>query len=67
MSVSPCVEGVELKLVRNPKEMSVISRPGLHQLPPAAMERIIFFLSQAEGKVGPTPGHSLLHYLLVVY
>ena len=44
------LEGVELKLVRDPKEMSLIQRPGLHQLPPKCMERIIFFLAQAEGK-----------------
>ena len=38
------------ELVRDPKEMSLIQRPGLHQLPANCMERIIFFLAQAEGK-----------------
>lgn len=46
----PPLEGVELKLVRDPKEMSLIQRAGLHQLPPNCMERIIFFLAQAEGR-----------------
>jgi hypothetical protein len=46
----PPMEGVELKLVRNPKEMSLLQRAGLHQLPPNCMERILFFLAEAEGK-----------------
>lgn len=46
----PMMEGVELRLDRKQKEMSLIQRPGLHQLPAICMERIIFFLAQLEGK-----------------
>lgn len=46
----PPMEDAELKLERNPKEMSLIDRSGLHKLPPNCMERIIFFLAQAEGR-----------------
>lgn len=48
----PPMKDVELKLTRNPKEMSLMAadRAGLHQLPAVCMERIIFFLAQAEGK-----------------
>lgn len=46
----PPMEGVELKLVRDSKEMSLIHRAGLHQLPPNCMERIIFYMAHAEGK-----------------
>jgi hypothetical protein len=46
----PPMEDAELKLARNPKEMSLIDRSGLHKLPPNCMERIIFFLAQAEGR-----------------
>jgi hypothetical protein len=44
------MKDAELKLVRNTKEMSLIDRSGLHKLPENCMERIIFFLAQAEGK-----------------
>ena len=44
------MKDAELKLVRNPKEMSLIDRSGLHKLPENCMEQIIFFLAQAEGK-----------------
>ena len=37
----PPMEDAELKLARNPKEMSLIDRSGLHKLPPNCMERII--------------------------
>jgi len=47
---APLIEGAKVTLVRDPKEMSLIQRPGLHQLPENCMERIIFFLAQAEGK-----------------
>ena len=45
-------EDAKITFERNPKEMSLLAadRPGLHQLPPSAMERILFFIAQVEGK-----------------
>lgn len=49
---APLCPDAKIVFERNPKEMSLLApdRPGLHQLPVLAMERILFFLAQAEGK-----------------
>ena len=49
---APLDENARLVFKRDPKTMSLLAadRPGLHQLPPEVMERILFFLAQAEGK-----------------
>ena len=49
---APLDENAAIVFKRDPKTMSLLAadRPGLHQLPPEVMERILFFLAQAEGK-----------------
>jgi len=49
---APLDENATIVFKRDPKTMSLLAadRPGLHQLPPEVMERILFFLAQAEGK-----------------
>ena len=49
---APLDENAKIVFERDPKTMSLLAadRPGLHQLPPACMERILFFLARAEGK-----------------
>lgn len=49
---APLDENAKIVFERDPKTMSLLAadRPGLHQLPPEVMERILFFLAQAEGK-----------------
>ena len=49
---APLDENAKIVFERDPKTMSLLAadRPGLHQLPPECMERIVFFLAQAEGK-----------------
>ena len=49
---APLDENAKIVFDRDPKTMSLLAadRAGLHQLPPECVERIFFFLAQAEGK-----------------